>query len=474
MKKERPNIIFILSDQHSRYSIADTPNLDRLMDSGTSFASAYCSSPLCVPSRAGMMTGRLPSRTGVWNNVQCLRSDEVTFAHSIASSGYETVLVGRMHFILSDQLHGFERHLVGEITPAYPRKGRQKSIYGVLAGTPDQAAVSIEKSGSGQSAVHLYDIDVKNAACEFLRSRTDERPFFLLAGFYGPHCPFVAPPGLYRKYYDRFSGVRSFKDIGSLHPSIRRFIELRGIEHVSDEELRRVTAAYNANVEFMDSLIGEIIAEAERNLDMDNTMIIYASDHGESLGAHGLFWKSNFYREAVNVPLIFSWKGHFRKSRVVEAPVSLLDIAPTLIGICGGKDLPSYDGRNLSDVLYGAESDPERCIRAELIDIKGDMPSAMIRKGRFKLIKYCGEDRPLLFDLLSDPEENIDLGDDGAFKDIRVELMEELFSSWNEASALECLRNGIANASLLKDWIAVANPNISGEWTTDPSVNFLD
>ena len=474
MNQERPNIIFILSDQHSNYCAADTPNLDRLRARGTEFSSVYCSSPLCVPSRAGIMTGRLPSSTGVWNNVQCLRSDEATFAHSLAAAGYETVLAGRMHFILADQLHGFEKHLVGEITPTYPRKGRQKSIYGVLAGTPDQSYTSIEKSGSGRSAVQIYDTDVKDAACDFIRGWNGERPFFLLAGFYGPHCPFVASEGLYRKYYERLTDVKSFKDIGSLHPSIRRFIELRGIEHVSDEELRRVTAAYNANVEFLDTLIGEILDTAEQKLDMSNTVLIYASDHGESLGSHGLFWKSNFYRESVDVPLVFSWEGHFQKSRIIEAPVSLLDLAPTFIELGGGKVLPSYDGRSLADVLYGAEADPERYIIAELADIKGDMPSAMIRQGRFKLIKYCGEDRPLLFDLIADPAENHDLGADEEFKDVRNALMDKLHASWDEDKAMIALRNGMANASMIKEWIATVNPQISGEWSIDPAVNFLD
>jgi len=121
------HIVFLLSDQHNPTvagfagnAFARTPNLDRLAASGAIFDNCYCSSPLCVPSRASMLSALLPSRTGIFNNFQCLPSDKVTFAHCLSVAGYETVLCGRMHFIGPDQRHGFETRLVGDITPTFP------------------------------------------------------------------------------------------------------------------------------------------------------------------------------------------------------------------------------------------------------------------------------------------------------------------------------------------------------------------
>ena len=124
MKK---HIVFLFSDQHNP-NVAGfagdpwvrTPNLDRLAASGTVFGNCYCASPLCVPSRAAMLSSRLPSNTGIINNFQCLPSDRVTFVHSLAIAGYDTVLSGRMHFIGPDQRHGYEKRLVGDITPSFP------------------------------------------------------------------------------------------------------------------------------------------------------------------------------------------------------------------------------------------------------------------------------------------------------------------------------------------------------------------
>ena len=469
----KPNIVLIMSDQHNILDYADTPNLDRLYSNGMCFRDAYCSSPLCVPSRAGFLTGQLPSGTGVWNNTQCLSSDQKTFVHNLAGNGYGTVLVGRMHFNLNDQLHGYEKHLVGEITPTFPRPARQKEVYGVLAGSPDQSYVSIVKSGAGHSAVHDYDREVADTACSYIREKQDERPLFMTVGFYGPHCPFVAEKGLYDKYYERFCNIRAFSGYDLLNPEMRRFIDLRGIKALTDEERRRTTAAYYANIEYMDSLIGDVLSAVEERLGLDDTIIIYTSDHGESLGCHGLYWKSNFYRESVNIPLVFSWKDHIRRADV-SGPVSLLDIAPTLLSITGSEPLSYCDGINLSPVLLeGAEPDPDRIVISMLADLKGDYPSAMIRRGSYKLIKFCNDENPILFDFGSDAAEDKDFGKDPNYKEIRSILLDQLHKYWDEESAMDQLEKAKAESIELKRWIQSSKPQICGEWDARGVENYI-
>lgn len=473
MKNKKPNIILIISDQHNTSKEAETPNLDSLAKQGTNFTECYCSSPLCVPSRSGMLSGRLSTKTGVWNNIQSLRSDEATFVHSLACNGYETVLAGRMHFLFNDQRHGYEKRLVGEICPTFPRPQRQKDLYGVLAGTPDQSYTSIRVSGAGQSAVTVYDRDVTTASCDFITNRTDERPLFLTIGLYGPHCPFVAQEKLYDKYYERFKTIEFPKEYDTLHPEMKRFIDLRNIQSVSDEDYRRVVSAYYANVEYMDELIGNIFKSVEQRLDRENTIIIYTSDHGESLGAHGLFWKSNFYEESVKVPLIVSWPGNYECGVNNCNLVSLLDVAPTLIDITQSPKLPEVDGISLTSLLKDSKLRYDRSVISQLIDIKGDTPSAMIRQGSYKLITFCNSDLPLLFDLETDPDEKCNLAEQSAYEAICQSLLAELSKSWDVPMALETLRKSKIHASLIKQWVAVTHPDCPDEWPSDPTLNYL-
>lgn len=482
MKNVQPHIIYILSDQHNPYcagfagnQLADTPNLDRLAAGGVSFANCYCNSPLCVPSRSSLLAGRLPVKTGVYNNLQCLRTDEATFATCLTVGGYETVLAGRMHFVGYDQRHGFEKRLVGDVGPSFPRPQRQKSLYGFLHGTPDQSRVSIDKSGAGESAVTYFDRAVTDAACSYLRNREDSRPLFLMVGYYNPHCPFVAPQQYYDKYYERLKNCCEAEqvDLDSVHPAIRKFLELRGIERITDEELHRVRAAYYANVEYLDSLIGEIICSAKENLGTENTIILYGSDHGEMLGAHGMFWKSNFYEESARVPMIISWPGHYRQGVTSKDLVSLVDLAPTLSDMGHITHLPAEDGRSLLPLLTGQGEWEERAVLSMLIDLKGDRPSAMIRKGNYKLIKWCGYDLPMLFDLTADPQEENNLAARPEYRAITEQLTFELVENWKEEEAIVCLEQGKKQADMLKKWTAAVCPDYPEEWWCPSENNYI-
>lgn len=478
---KKPHILLIQSDQHNPFicgyagnELVDTPHLDRLADEGVVFEQCYCNSPLCVPSRSSMLAGLLPTHTGVYNNFQQLRSDHATFATTLAIAGYDTVLCGRMHFTGYDQRHGFEKRLVGDLNPTFPRKERQQTLYGFLAGTPDQSRVCIDKSGAGSSAMLCFDRAVTDAACDYLRTRDDDRQLFMLVGYGNPHCPFVAPEELFHKY-DRLlqdkepEPVEAFED---LHPAIRQFIKLRGIEEITPKELHRVKAAYYANVEYLDSLIGEMISCARETLGED-VIIIYLSDHGECLGSHGLFWKSNFYEESVHVPLIVSAPKYFSGGRRESPVVSLLDIAPTLCDLGQAPHLPKEDGNSLLPLLTGDTWTREDLAISILADIKGDLPSAMIRQGRYKLFKYCNTDLPLLFDLENDPKELHNLAVDPAYQQLAAELLDRLHEYWNEDEALDALDQGLKQTDLLRRWAKATRPSPCEEWPGYDGMNYL-
>lgn len=477
-----PNIIYLLSDQHNPEvwgaggdPYIRTPHLDALAAGGVSLDNCYCASPLCVPSRSALLSGLLPSRTGVRNNMQSLPSDKATFVHALTLDGYETVLCGRMHFVGPDQRHGYQRRLVGDITPSSICADNEEEIYGAFKRTSNQHVISIKKSGGGNSAVLQFDRDVTEAAKACLREKRD-KPLFLTVGFYGPHCPYIAPPEIYRRYYERLPEIGAIRreEYQRLHPAMRNWQDIRDLSQVTDEDVRRVRAAYYGMVEYMDGLVGELLETAEETMDMENTVVIYGSDHGDNIGAHGLFWKTNFYEGACRVPMIFSWRGHFPAGRRLCGLTSLLDLAPTLLAIGGERRLPEYDGMDIGPCLRGEAALPEdREVFAECADIKGDAPSAMLRRGKYKLILHAGYPDAQLFDLEKDPGEKEDLGTAPSLRPVVQELLQHMGRRWNADGAIRQLENDKAHVRLMGDWVRQEQPEPLEEWRGDPAENYL-
>src|SRR5262245_27726144 len=195
---ERPNILVLMSDQHSPHvfgaygdSIVRTPNLDALAASGIQFDHAYCPAPVCVPSRMSFLTGRQPSENRVWSNSDYLPSDIPTFAHTLGAAGYETTLIGRMHFNGVDQWHGFGRRLVGSLTPIYPHT-RIPLTPELLLGAQNSSHKGLQAAGFGRTAYLAYDDDVTASTVNFLRQKGKDhrKPFCVVSGFVLPHAPY--------------------------------------------------------------------------------------------------------------------------------------------------------------------------------------------------------------------------------------------------------------------------------------------
>jgi choline-sulfatase len=205
----RPNILHILSDQHSPFvagcygdRIVATPHLDRIAQRGVAFDAAYCPSPICVPSRMSMLTGRHPYQNECWNNSNILDSGIPTFAHAPGAAGYHTCIVGRMHSLGPDQLRGYSERLVGDHSPNFEGNPAGNPPRGLLDGTAGPARVSLTNSGSGQGGYQVHDEYVTAAAVDWLTRYGIERtslgmvgsdqPFLLTVGYMLPHQPFVA------------------------------------------------------------------------------------------------------------------------------------------------------------------------------------------------------------------------------------------------------------------------------------------
>ena len=477
----RPHIVFIFSDQHNPFvlgsqddAVVRTPNLDRLSAAGVELDNCYCASPLCVPSRSALLTGQHPTRTGIFTNLQSIPSEQPTLAHVLTLAGYRTVLAGRMHFVGPDQRHGYAERLVGDITPS--TTGLRKDVYGpYLRGTSGQTRVAVEHSGPGSSAVLQYDAAVVDAACDRIAAQDPDEPLFLTVGTYGPHCPYVCPPDLFEHYYQALPRPEDWSEFKeSVHPAVRLWYQNRRVMDVDLESVHRARAAYYGMVELIDRAVGQIIEAVERSLGLEDTVVIYASDHGDMIGDKGLFWKSNLYDGSARVPAILAWPGAFCPGKRIGGLTSLLDLAPTLIELTGAPALPDMDGESLLDVLTVPEAqiDPQRVVTSYCADMKGDLPSAMVRRGPYKLVAHYQHEVQQLYNLEADGREVNDLGADPAYAGLRAELAVTL-ADWDPAAAYELIQRAAAWRGLIAQANVAAGVLYPDEWYADVGGNVV-
>ncbi len=406
------DILLFLSDQHAAVygpggrMAVDTPNLDDLCRRGTRFDAAYTPCPLCVPARMAMLSGLAPHRTGIYTNNDTLPQTVPTFLHAAAAAGYETVLCGRMHFIGPDQRHGFTRRIAPDITPcgwARPAAALRRDL-GVHLQTMGYKWCT-HVVGGGASPVTSYDEAVLQALEEYL-ARPHRKPQLIVVGTYGPHFPYVAPESLFRKYL-------AAAQLPPTWPGRESWLNAQQRALLPETDRQEVAlacqAAYKGLVEHTDALVGRAGRAFARFCAARGTagLFAYLSDHGDTVGEHGIYGKKSFFEAAARVPMIFAGAGVAAGRRVAE-PVSLLDIGPTVCEWAGADPLPQADGRSLAGVLRGEAADARRAVYSELVDrLPGGWTyTAMVRRGAYKYITCRGDEaRDQLFDVENDPFE---------------------------------------------------------------------
>lgn len=405
------HVVLFVSDQHRADVVGAlgdpfvrTPHLDRLVQDGTCHRRAYCNSPVCGPSRMSFLTSRMPLRNGVLDNRSALPSHLPTLAHGMAAAGYQTVLCGRMHFIGPDQRHGFQERLVGDIGPTEPEF--REAPQGPFDGTTGQHRNTLSVSGAGLAPAGIYDHLVVDAARQRLHQQPPDQPLFLVVGTYAPHNPYVCPDELfkhYRKVLPPVSGeaMEAFRE--NSHPLTKSWLKSRGMDEVTAEEIEHSRAAYYGMVENMDTEIGRLLEAIDDSLGRENTLFMYLSDHGDMAGAKGMFWKSNFFEESVRVPWICAG-ADVPPGRQLSSPVSLLDLAPTILDWAGAPPLPLAEGISLVPFWSNGQEPPSRPVVSVLIDPRSG-PSAMVLQDDFKLIIAPSLHPPRLYHLSSNPRE---------------------------------------------------------------------
>jgi choline-sulfatase len=488
----RPDMLFFFSDQHARGvagfagdPLAQTPNLDRIAASGACFDSAYCPSPICTPSRMSFLSGQWPHEQACWTLEDQLRSDVPTYAHALGAAGYRTILCGRMHSVGPDQLHGYTERDVGDCSPNWPGAPRQD--LGVLAGAQGPARVSLERSGRGQSGYEVVDRAATAAALarieEIRRARAagSTQPVFLTVSFLLPHCPFVARAEDFDLFEGRVGPPRIARpDRDSEHPTTAAWRTTCGIDDPDPEAVTRARTAYYGLVWRLDAMIGEVLDAWQAAGLGENSLVAYASDHGEMLGDHGLFWKNCFYEGSVGIPLVLSWPGRVLPGMRCPRVVNLVDLGATFLDAAGAPPLPRSRGRS----LLGIAADPD----APWIDEtyseyvtdetpqwtgKATVQQRMVRSGRWKLIVTRGA-RPQLFDLEADPDELYDRAEDPVLDDIRRDLEARAWRGWDA----DAITREVAARRLEKDvmarWAAQTRPDSAMQFPITAADSWLD
>jgi len=424
----------------------DVPHLRALYARSVNFANAYTPSPLCTPARGSFMTGLLPSGTTVYDNAAEFPSNLPTWAHYLRRAGWYTALSGKMHFVGADQLHGFEDRLTTDIYPAD------------FGWTPDWRSPlervdwwyhnlsSVTEAGCALTSNQLeYDDEVawfaRTKLLELARRR-DDRPFCLCASFTHPHDPYTARP----EYWARYEGV----DIpapttpelppGERDPHTERLYGAVDASRftITDRHVADARRAYAANLSYLDDKVGELLGTLEDCGFADDTVVVFCADHGDMLGERGLWYKMNFFEGAARVPLsfalpaAFAGQGGANAGRRVTAPVSALDVLPTLVALAGidpASLAVPVDGHSLAPVLAGEEPAP-RTVAAEYMAEGSVSTMLMLRDERYKYI-YCKADPVQLYDLDADPAERVNLAGDPAHAATLARFEAQREARWN-------------------------------------------
>lgn len=468
MRKNKPNILFIMTDQLAGpalpsygHPLVKAPHITALAQGGVIFDSAYCNSPLCAPSRASMLTGQLPSRIGTFDNAAEFPAAAPTMAHYLRAAGYQTTLCGKMHFVGPDQLHGFEERLTTDIypsdfgwTPDWERPEHRFSWYHNM--------LSVVQAGLCETTNQLdYDEEVAFHAVRKifdLARSDDQRPFFLLVSFTHPHDPFA----ITREYWDRYDHDQiDLPRVDSippdrLDPHSRRIRAMCAMDQyeLTEARVRKARHAYYSMINYIDDKVGQLLRALHAAGLENNTVVLFTSDHGEMLGERGLWYKMSFFEWSARVPLIFYAPARFSPFRVSQH-VSLVDLLPTLVDLAGEDADPkladTIDGRSLLPLLQGNQQTGPHEVVAEYLAEGAVAPCVMVRRGRYKYI-FCESDPDQLYDLATDPEELENLAGRPEHEEQRRALEAEVKARWD----LQALRQRVINSQRRRRLVAQA------------------
>ena len=461
-----PNIVLVMSDQHRADMLGCagdesvlTPSLDALAADGVRYSRVSCMGPLCMPSRASFMTERYVRDHGVYTNAAEIAADSPTYAWALREAGYHTSLLGKAHLYLDEKLTvphmddmagrlealGFAEvfetgdKFVGKVPTRYTDYLSGRGLFDAYrAHIADRSYQGENEDGQNATkCVPMWDstpmplpldayVDTWHGmeAVRWIESYDRDQPFFLFVGFPGPHDPWDAPAEAVDRYRDvDISMPRStrrpvIEGTENYRHLLNSFLWLSDTETMTDDAIRGMRRAYAADISIIDHAVGLMVDALERTGRLDDTWILYTSDHGEMAGSHGMMSKCVLYEPAVRVPLIVRPPGGCAP-RVVDSLVEQLDVPATVRAIAGAPGVPGAEGRS----LLGEGRDGPQATRQ--VAVSENWGFACFETERHKLVVDEDAVTPCqLFDLEADPDEDHNLLPDPLAAPVVDELME--------------------------------------------------
>ncbi len=441
----RPNILFLFSDQHNPSvlghtgnQVINTPTLDQFSSQGVTFENAYCQNPLCVPSRASLITGRYSRNIGIYENQHILEPNCVTFPRVLSGGGYRTCVIGKTHFN-GEQYHGYQARpygdLYGQAHQPDPRR------------TPDSGASGLGGlvGNAGPSGIPLpmtqTEICVSESA-KWLQTHIDlhaDQPFCLSVHFDKPHFP-VRPPAEYFSKYDGRINPPEVPEgyynraVPFVRMSMNRFAS-------QDEDCARYLAAYYGCVEWVDNAIGRLLQVLDYLELSENTVVVYASDHGDLCGEKGAWNKTLFLDASAKVPLQIRYPGKFPAGLRITAPVGLIDLFPTFCDLAQMSVPEECDGQSLMPLLSQTGTFEREEIYCESAFLGSPQDAGcMIRKDQWKYC-YYRDGHEELYNLAEDPGEWNNLASHETHRTVQEALRERVITFWSPEEYEERLLN---------------------------------
>ena len=454
MSTRHPNILFVMTDEHAPDVAgfagdprARTEHLDALANRSVQFDTAVSPSPVCTPARMCMMTAKEVHHAACWNNHWIIFPEHITWPGHFAEHGYRTCLVGKMHYGGKDQMNGFQLRPYGDLKHAL---GHQPDPIDMFPGYANARSAGISEIPESL----MQDVVVTRESLAFVREHADAEPdvpWFLAASYCRPHSPLTAPGRYIRRYRDKLPAVDVPADERDrLEPYARYFFDR--LSDTTPEQTVRGREAYYACVDFVDDCIGELLDGLEADGLLENTIIIYTSDHGEMMGRHGLWGKAVYFEQSAGIPMLITGPGIKAGHHRMKHPISLMDLFPTTCRLAGLPIPEGLDGVDFSEALAdpdGATAPREYApssyykygglVNLEFNPIQEDKPHEAWRSVRDEHWKYVEVEggKPLLFDMANDPHETTNLAGLPEHEERCRRMREALFRdfSWEEAHA---------------------------------------
>ncbi len=453
--KKKPNILWIQTDEQRPDSLgcygsdwAKTPNIDKIADQGVVMKNAVNQSPVCLPSRSSQLSGRYPQEFGCLNNMMLTAGETfpegyITFPRIFQKAGYETLNFGRFHCLSDDVFKKMK--VTGDALPEYcsvfdlnekydeneynvikrpGKKHRQLIIAGTYPGEEDPVQISTDR------------------AVNYLNRREEaDKPFLLRVSYNQPHTPTLAPPPFDELYDPEQLPVKYYNEDARVSRSQydRTYANLHRMDKLTREQQKQVWQDYMGLCAYIDSQVGRLLSSLTDNGLDENTIILYSTDHGKSLGEWGSGEKGTFDSEVWRVSFIWSYPGHIPQGEVRGQICEIIDTGKTLLTLAGLEEMvpETYRGRD----IFGEEEGPEAgfgVIRPPIQDIPEFDARLMrigIRTDKYRMdLNWCmNGSRALkklqdgnLFDLKEDPEEIVNLWEDERMESIKEDLMKKI------------------------------------------------